>query len=144
MYVQASVLCVLSDIRWGAWSVSPTNEQGLLYSFESAYSVLGSVLRAEEETKESWHMALQGFRVWWGRKGNTQKHRNEVSIYYAMLYFPALRAGMSGTVEVQNGQRVWFGEGRVLAHTLERMDGYGTSGRPQGLGLGDSHGKASR
>ena len=89
-------------------------------------------------------MALQGFGVWWGRKGNIHKHRNEVSIYYAMLYIPALRAGMSGTVEVQNGQRVWFGEGRVLANTLERMDGYGTLARPQGLRLGDSHGKASR
>ena len=43
-----------------------------IYS-KSIYSVRDTVLSAEEETKESWHRALQGPCSLVGRKGSAQK-----------------------------------------------------------------------
>lgn len=82
------------------------------------------MLRAEEETKDSWHVALQDLAVWWEEKG---------------MHIGGLtgRGEWNRSVcwEFRMGETVWLGESRTLENILKQMNGYGSLAGLCALGM---------
>ena len=85
------------------------------------------MLSAEEETKESWHGALQGLSSWWEEK---EVHGNKASVTRG----PG-RVTRVNAMELRMGEAGLVWRGRKLENILERMHGCGAFARLRVLGM---------